>query len=416
MKIGIAKLGRTTGLDPKKWGPVGGDVDVYRMLERFANMHPDDEIRVVGRNTAKVSPQELGLPANVTNPWVSLQTVALNATTHGEGLEIGGKSYPYTSETMRLYVDTVTDQSEHIFTDLDALVIWAGQHGTSNYPLPAVKGGELTKPFVWSLNYGGYLLQNVNRWRAVDPVAREEIWLCPDPRNYLKMRDLKYVLRHPVLGQFEMDRQLKHDRYDGTGQFIQSSAHYIQSGLETTPLKSPDEVKVTEGEELFGIVINETRREVGTSRRQALKDYVLDFFPKCDIRGQWSDKSKKELGIDPPMIEVADFYETISRWRYTITTPPSGTGWVTTKPYEMFAVGTICFFHPKYDTQNEALKDDPWLAGWLRVNSPTEMVRRIVELEKHSALRDEVVEHQRAVFEKKYNDAQVYKLIDARLP
>lgn len=414
MKIGLAKLGRTTGLDPSKYGPVGGDIDVYRSLELFANRHPNDEIRVVGRNTAKVSPQAMGLPANVTNPWVELRTTAFNATTHGEGLEVGGKTLEYTAENMKAYVDTVTDQTEHIFADLDAIIIWAGQHGTTNYPLPAVKGGKLTKPFVWSLNYGGYLLQNVNRWRAVDPEKREEIWLCPDPRNYLKMRDLKYPLKHPVLGQFAMERQLKHDRYDGTPA-LQSSARYIQSGLEMTPLLAPEDVEVVEGDKMFGIVINETRREVGYPRKRALAEWVLPNFPDADIRGQWSEKSKDELRIDPTTIEVADYYDEIGRWRYTLTTPPSGSGWITTKPFEMFARGVICFFHPKYDTQNAALWDAPDLLRALRVNTPAEMIERIEWFERNPSGREWIVRAQREQYEKRWNDAAIYKHIEERL-
>ena len=173
MRIGYAKLGRSMPLPPDKWGKVGGDNEPPMLLNRLARRMPNDDFILIGRNSGE-NPQSVGLPANVTNPWTEwradIKAAASAASVH--------------DTVQRL--DEITIAT---WMSLDAIIVWAGQHGTSNSPIPMVNSGELTNPQFSFVNYGSYIVRGISAWRDVDPHARQEIWLCPDPRNYLKARD-----------------------------------------------------------------------------------------------------------------------------------------------------------------------------------------------------------------------------------
>ena len=67
-KIAYGKIGRAWKLDPTKGTSTGGDADVARALHILSRARPDDQFVLVGRNSG-VSPQMVGYPDNVVNPW-----------------------------------------------------------------------------------------------------------------------------------------------------------------------------------------------------------------------------------------------------------------------------------------------------------------------------------------------------------
>lgn len=396
MNIGYAKLGRSFDLDPARASVAGGDIDVIRLLQRMARDRPDDTFYVWGRN-AGGDMRALGYPKNVINLWENpkLRDIPI------------GKIEDMTEPFLEAVGPTVLGLDHHI--------IWAGQHGSTNTRgIPPIKGGESTNPQVSALKYSAYILQTLNKWRDQDPHKREEIWLCPDPRNYLKCRDIKWPLFNPVLAQFSQVRNMKHERYGDTKTPAEyafdtiaevdpdsrtrwlSSADYTYAGVELTALRAP--VKdatpwAVLDRQPFGIISNENRAYVKDNRRVLLKDWVLQRYPQTEVYGIWSDEAKLDLGISPEPIPVSSVYKTFARWKCTFTMPASGSGWATAKAWEAFRSGTICFFHPGYDTQDNILGPQSDLS-YLRVKSPEELWKKVEEVNTHDLLYQTLAKRQ----------------------
>lgn len=421
MKIGYAKLGRSWNLDPAKWSVSGGDVDVRRALDLLSYWHPEHEFVLIGRNSGE-DPSTVYMAPNVTNPWTELRE------------QVSGLGKLSAAEV----VEKLDRLTAPLFEDLDAIIVWAGQHGTSNTPIPPVGKtwqDEVTQPQISFVNYGSYLIRGINRWRDQDPLNREEIWLCPDPRNYIKCRDLKWPHRHPIQAQFAQVREQKHERYDDASEFLWwnrgigvpqvkrcddghvwvSQTAYAYTALELTALPHPSKVGYVQKELDFGIVINENRKEVTNSRLKCMQEWVMPSFPDCEIRGVWSDGSKEKLGrpdIEP--VPYSDLLQTMGRYRATLTTPASGSGWATAKPWEAFAVGTVCFFHPMYDTQghiiptlkqaNNMRGDLAHLAKWLRLREPSDLPKRVEALKASEDAWLWLVRAQRKLFEDRWQE------------
>ena len=373
--IGYSKVGRAWKLDPFKGVTGSGDADVANALHRLAELRPDDTFYLLGRNSGE-SPQEAGYPANVVNPWQEIGPILKDAKIRDN----------------RDYVDFMDEHLRPWFLRMDEHVVWAGQHGTSNSVIPKVDArDEVTNPQDSMVRYGGFIIDGLNHWRDVDPYVREEVWLCPDVRNYIKCRDLKWPLQGSVIAQYEQTLKTKHERYGdpmdasaldaewaGEGVWF-ANTRYTYDGLELTALDAPDD-SITAGwaERLLplGMIVNENRAYVTKDRLSAVQDYVLSSWPDAEIFGKWSADSLKKLGREDIRPCPAEYMQTtLQRWKCTLTTPASGSGWATAKPWEAFRNRTVCFFHPHYDTQNHVLDGAPDdLRRWLRVDSP-EMLR-----------------------------------------
>jgi hypothetical protein len=447
MLIGYGKLGRSMPLTLEKCGSLGGDVEMVAVVKQLAEAHPDDTFVLLGRNSGEDS-RKLIAP-NVVNPWYELgwsdRLRAGIKRIRAENPHEGGLTVEDELKIRQLF-DEIT---LYTFTECDAHVWWVGQHGTSNYPIPRVDDrSKLTKPQDWSIYYAGYILRGINAWRDRDPWKNEEIWLNADPRNYHKMRDLKWPQRKPVLAQFDYQRHNKYERYGDAEGWEEWSAHEIIDGFI-----SPDEIEqvwqanvksvysrleingLAPGtpfgrliedagfranlglRERFGLFINEARAYVNESltRKTALRDWVLPAKPYF-IHGTWSKESQAELGVTIQPLPWNMYIPTLQSVRYTMTTPSSGSGWATTKPWEAFAAGTICFFHPKYDTQNHILKDaTPSMKLWLRPRTPQEMREFMSHLDMNPEDRRRLVIEQRLHFENAMRDRLWMKMVSDRI-
>ena len=189
--IAYGKIGRSWNLDPRKASTVGGDLDVQRGLTRLATQFPDDTIVLLGRNSGE-DPHTLGYPPNIINPWA----YAIYSETPWKMPAV--KDFDAFITRWREMSDMlITGEERHRVTHI---VLWVGQHGSSNMPIPQIGqdwgAGPVTNPQISAMNYGSYLLDFVNR------SGLEPILLVPDPRNYLKCRDLKNPLRQPILAQY----------------------------------------------------------------------------------------------------------------------------------------------------------------------------------------------------------------------
>jgi hypothetical protein len=253
--------------------------------------------------------------------------------------------------------------------------------------------------------------------------------LCPDPRNYLKARDVKWPLRHPIIAQYEQIKTTKHERFGDQTEPTTDPWHtecktkwslnepgvwtartkYTYDALELTALPLPEQLGMFmphASRFSFGMLVNENRAYVSRNRADAVRDWVLRRWPQAEIFGVWSDKSKETL--NRPDIRPAPYEHipnVLQRWRSTLTTPASGTGWATAKPWECFAHGVVCFFHPEYDTQNHILRDAPdELRQFLRVATPDELWRRVEGLDRDQGAWWWVIQAQRDYFLQKYEE------------
>lgn len=444
MRVAYGKIGRSMPLSLANCGNLGGDVEMAAVVGELARRHPEHEFWLVGRNTGE-RPEDVGLPKNVINPWVEWAPVVREAR-RAAGLNTSNLSVAEHLAQREVYDKIVLPT----MLDMDAYVLWAGQHGTTNAPLPGIRNpAELTKPHDWSAHYVAFLVRAVNMWRDVDPWNREEVWLNSDPRNYLKLRDLKWPLRYPVLAQHTYTHRIKHARYGDPGppgaweqwsaaydvglddpgdvdKIWRASVQNMYSRLEVNGLLpgTPfgDLVSFSDRWEdrgHLGLFINETRRYVRESvaRVNVLREWILPLEPAW-IHGTWSQKSLTELNRDIRPAPWNEYFTRLHSVRSTFTTPASGTGWATAKPWEAFAAGTVCFFHPEYDTQDNVLADAPeWLKDWLRVDSPEQLNRRVRHLDSDAGRVDwvEIVRAQRAHFDRATAEPEFITLIDERL-
>lgn len=434
------KIGRSCPLTIEKCSSLGGDIEFVSTLKLLATRHPNDLFVIIGRNSGE-EPTLVGLPENVVNPWHH----------HNETIKMRlrsvGLPYPNLSVPDQLLMaDIIDDQLRPYFRSADEIIMWAGQHGTTSTPLPTVKDRSiLTKPQDSSALYGGFLLRGINKWRDQDPFTREEVWLNADTRNYLKMRDLKWPLRHPVLCQYDYMNNIKHERggdkslfnefcipdetdvpdggYIGDVWVSKVQNEYARLEINAMMPGTPfgDQLTYNDiwaGRGKFGIIVNETRVagvRVADGRKIAIRDWVLPFEPDF-IHGTWSKASCEELGINPTPVGYDDYITKLQSVRCTLTTPASGSGWATAKPWEAFAAGTVCFFHPKYDDQDHILGDAPaWLRQFLRVKSRQDMELKMHEMNTVPLSWHNIVETQRAHFLKAVKNPLFIKKIEERI-
>lgn len=428
----------------EKCGVVGGDNEPISVLKTLALRYPTDQFVIIGRNSGETA-RAAGLPDNVYNPWANMNTYVK------EDLRAAGLKTNFSIEDQQRYADIVDKYTLPWFEKADAVIMWAGQHGTSNNPIPKVGDRNVfTKPQDSFVHYAGFLLRGINHWRDVDPIGREEIWLNADPRNYLKMRDLKWPLRYPVLAQHDYHSSIKHERYgagltgfdefhngdnplwehleyEEYGQVWKTKTRNVYSGLELNGLLPGTPVGkaltydgVWEGREAFGLFVNETRA-IGVrpelQRRNLVRDWVLPLNPAF-IHGSWSEDGVNALGVDVQPAPWEQYVPKLQSVRCTFTMPGSGSGWATVKPWEAFATGTVCFMHPAYDTQNHVLDGAPEkLKEWLRVKSPEVLAGRVSYLSSHMG-RDswtQLVRAQREHFMKATKDPLYVRMIEDRI-
>lgn len=428
-RIAYSKIGRSIFLDPGKFQPGGnGDQEPLFMLLDLAKRHPDVTWVIAGRYTLGANRDQL--PANIEIPeWPivepSAKWAAGAAHATPEDME----------ETMQAYLD--------VYSSCDGALVHIGQHGTSNQPIPQdSKPDILTNPQEWSVLYAG---PTINALNVLGDEGFQPVWLVQDPRNYLKARDVKWYPLEPVLGQFDMVRKQGHYRfgdsrspdecgYEKVSEWKDSRSWttihaYQYSGLELAGVPRWEDLSWPDWEDRghFGCLMNENRTYVNHNRLDAIRQWVLPFNPSY-VHGKWSKKSIEQLGLEITPIPYDSVPDVLSSTRSMVTTPASGSGWATAKPWEAFAVGTVCFFHPRYDTQGhivptvqqckEGLVEDEelkYLAWWLRPENPEQLGERIIATWESRETYEWLRDAQRRHLERARSRNLIHQLIDSRL-
>lgn len=359
MRVGYAKLGRAWEPDLDKLSTVGGDVDVLRCLQRMRAACPKDTFVLIGKTSS--DPRAVLGRKGLEFPWY--EDEKLMATKRGE-------KHVSPSQVSDCD-DTVVQRRElkRYVDSLDVMVVWVGQHGSSAYPTPRLEDGVLTAPLLQDLKYSRYICDLVNGLSERFP-DREAIWLVPDVRNYIKVTSVREVGKRPVLAQFDDVYNWRHHApLPGNDRnFVYAKHEYEYSAIEMCAIPNPSEWPrldaVPFGERAeFGLLCNENRRTAPERRRANILRKLFDEGEIDDVEmyGTWSEEGMKDMGRTRPIAHCAHsrIMQAAQRWCCTLTMPASGSGWATSKPWEMFAAGTACLFHPEYDTQGHVVKLAP---------------------------------------------------------
>ncbi len=452
MLYAYGKVGRSIALTSGGWGVVGGDSEPPRLLNSLARRNPDDTFVIV--STCRDDPRACGFPANVVNAWTPerLNWYRDAVRPHQEVMRRVGKTDTAMLDAIRGIESAIDTLLLPLTEKLSGVIMWMGQHGTANGVLPAVTNRSgtpgFTRPYDSFVFYGGGIFRLINAWRDLDPVKNEETWLIADARNHLKARDIKWPPLRPVLGQFNFTRYLHHERFGDvtdpnnnewflskwkTDHTWLSPVRYEYSGLEACSLlgarlpPSPASVMFNTwvGRKSFGIFINEAGFHAGQGRDQEMsgrlqrapivQEWVLPLEPSF-IHGKWTTASQEKLGITVTTAPWEDYYDILASVRCTFTTPSSGSGWATTKPWEAFAAGTVCFRHPAYDTQDHIYGRLPqWVKEWLSPPTKEHLWARVHTLNKDPTTWVSLVNAQYELLSDTLRDRQWLKLIEERM-
>lgn len=440
-RIGYGKMGRKVTFDKKEWGFAGGDNEAPMLLRTLALRHPDIEWVMLAKNTGWVPPTDL---PNVVNPWQEW-AVALRRNTKNM---YGAKDREF--DTLYKTIQFYDDMTFPTYDTLNGIVMWIGQHGSANSPIPQVADRRLiARPQQSQIHYGSHISRGINYWRRADPIGREEMWLTADVRNPLTSRDLKWPQRHPMIAQYNYTKKYLCERYgdprtpaecgfdavpEGQGNAMwRYTQHYKASALELvgiTPARPWDELPTHEARQRFGILIGEARNygmKPEMTRLYCMQNYVEPLNPDW-VHGVWSQESQKTLGRTIKPLG-GDIYDPLSLIRSTFTTPSSGSQWATAKPWECFTVGAVCFFHPMYDTQGHILPTQriideghvdgnlelKTLAQWLRVKDPEQLQKRVDAVNTSRETWEWLAQTQYRYVQRAMADQRCVKTIEARL-
>lgn len=445
-RIGYAKLGRAIDFNADKWG-FQGDAEAPNLLRRLARRNPNVTFVLVGRNTDRGALTE-ELP-NVENPWAG--------RTIGSG-------------------DGYATKISLVMAGLDGVVLQVGQTGTSHRAIPQSKSTwaqayadpwtHSSTPQDQGASYCDYLIQGMNmlgdRTNGRAPVAL----LVPDPRSYLKARDVKWPTGYDdVLSQYAFTRSGRHERFadprrpedlgfapwcvadDSVGGEKWDAQHtYRYGGLELMIL--PDDWEswgTADFADRSPVGVATTSFKVGEPRRsQLVRDYVLSAFPTAEVFGKWDAESLADVPRGTVTLnKPGEFPDLLNRWRVTVALPALGSNWTAAKPYQCFAARVVCLHVGSLDAQGwclPSLREMPgtrhvgrvngvdlyscrsdWteadlgLAAWLRCATPGELARKAQVIAGDEGTWRWLVDAQRALLRRRWDEHYVETEVERKV-
>jgi len=374
MRIAFGKLGRSIPLTLDDASNVGGDVEVVRMLHKL--LAAGHEVELIGRNRSN----ELYPFDGLTNHW-------------GKGGIFDDPPEISRQRDDKFYAyDDFMREGAKLLPTYDRVFIWLGQHGSCLHPVPTVRENligvqDYTNPMGSDVSYG-YSIVAILNYLGIKPT-----WLCPDPRNRIKFRDLWDPQQKVVMAQYNED---KNDTFfdERDGKLRKGRTRYQYSGIELLATQLDESWQLHDQPAMpFGLLVNEGYNNLKKKGRLHLIQYWCSTMISTEIVGVWSESSQETLGRAITPVPLAEVNATLQRWRSTITFPATGTGWATAKPWECFKAGCICFKHPDYDSQQHIYKQT-WfqevlgqqegreLYDFLTPYSPNGLLSRIKQLDE----------------------------------
>lgn len=443
--VAYCKFGRSMQLNPAKYG-FAGDAEAPQLLYRLAARNPDVTFTLIGQNSKE---DEFPLP-NIVNPWAHRKT--------GSGLGLASKL------TVAL-------------SCVDGVVMHAGQMGTSHQSIPQSTSTwadywrdpfeHATTPYDWAMTYGGFLVNGLNALGDKTDGRAPVAWLVPDPRNYLKARDVKWPAGHDdVLSQYQYTRTSRHERWrdprtpaelgfdhfcetDRNGEIWVATNRYRYGGLELMIL--PDDW-ATWGQADFterkpaGIATTSFKDQLTREPRRSelVNDWLLAAYPAAEVYGKWDDVSLRDVPRGTvTRNEPVEFPELLNRWRVTLALSVAGTSWVTAKVGQCWAARNVCFMPGRLDDQGWLLPSrrptdeahavgevggvtyysvrDDWtaadlqLAAWLRVETPEEFAARARVAGEDEVTWRALTDAQRNLLQRRWDEHLLEGEIERRL-
>ena len=463
--IAYAKFGRSIGFDPGKYG-FQGDAEAPNLLIRLARRNPDVTWLLIGKH----GPIEMELPPNIVDPWP--KDLPRGFWHHEGGVyRCSHCKTPLDPETI---VPDCCEKAHAIgLAELnlialgeqcDGMVVHIGQHGTTNHPLPEVKNrGKLTLPQVWSRNLGGYMMKAVNAMHLRTDGNAPVVWICTDPRNYMKARDVAWPTGlDRVLAQYTFSRPATHERYGDertptelgiegtlTNGLMKVTHTYRHAGLELMILPDDWETwgqKDYDDRDLIGVATTSSWvDDPGSRRSRLILDYVFRQYPDAAVYGKWDEKSLAEVeGYEVIRNKTTEFVDILGAYRATVVMPPvarhaDGVKWTTAKPYQAFAARTAAFFLGPMDAQgwiipatrqergtvevaeglwsirSDWTAEDIVLARWLRVGSPADLKSRVDRIANEPDTWRWIVNQQRDLLQRRWDEKYTERCIEHQL-
>lgn len=362
LRIGYAKFGRSMTLNSDQFG-FQGDAEAPQLLERLAKRNPNVAWVLVGRNRGTIN-----LP-NVENPWIN------------------SPKRPSPGDSKFVPIDDFELNIIETIGKLDGCVVHMGQHGTSHISIPMVPDTwhathsnqkRLTTPLLWAQAYGRYLMAGLNamgdRTDGHAPIS----WLCTDPRNYMKARDLKWPTGlNDVLAQYMYTRNQKHDRFEdprlprefGIDWCTTERNHELWSATHSYRYADLELMILPDNWYEFGQASFNDRKPIGVAstsfangvgkdprRSELIRDLILKSFPNAEIYGKWDTTSLQDVPAETVrQNKPHEFFDILNRWRVSITLPALGSSWTVAKPYQLFASRVVSFMYGRLDDQGWVL-------------------------------------------------------------
>lgn len=484
MRVGYACLGRTMKFQPGRWG-FQGDAEKPNLLRRLATRNPGVEWVVVGHNDGGERPLEL---PNVTNPWFGARETAARTPPRADGY-YRTPFEPYWTGRPAWWCSEVTgfeDDLVELISNLDGVVLHVGQHAPTQLRIPQANRTwheTFTNPdldgnrvYDSMQSYCRYLVRGLNALGDKTIGRAPVVWLVPDPRNYLKARDVKWPSgTEAVLAQAAFTRPQRHERYldartpvelatshgfdwpagrdvalDRDGELWVATHRYRHADLELMILPDVwDRFGTTPFANRLpaGVATTSTKASVlgeGRRRSRLVSDYLLAAFPDAEVYGKWDAASVADVPADTVRDTTPDeFYDLLERWRVTLSLPIVESGWSVAKAYQCWATGTVCFYVEQVDAQGWTLPsrrdvdgtarvgayrnvdlyscrddwtdDDLALAAWLRVESPAEFADRARRVVEDEATWTWLVTAQRNLLRRRWDAKLLERTIEERL-
>lgn len=450
-RIGYGKLGRSINFNEAKYG-FQGDAEAPNLLYRLARRNPDVLWIVVGRSEGEI-PDGYD---NIITPWASRQV---------------GNAWGF-SDKLSVYIST-----------LDGMVIQHGQSGTSHHSIPQSDSTwadyyrdpleHATTPQDWGAAYAGFLIRGINLLGDKTHGTAPVVWLVPDPRNYVKARDIKWPTGlDDILSQYTYTRTGRHERWqdarwdvknwkqhsgygvalteDRGGEVWVAEHRYRSAGLELMILPDDWPFWGSAGyDERFEAGIATTSFAVDPAekeppRSKLVRDWLLATWPQGEVYGKWDDKSLTHVPRGTVrQTKPAEFPQLLNRWRVTLALPALGSSWTTAKPYQLWAARSVGFMVGRCDGQGFVLptrrreegvhqvgevngvkfysvrddwtQDDLVLASWLRVETPEEFAKVGTAAATSRDVWEWLTTAQRNLLGRRWEQAQVETEVERKL-
>lgn len=470
IRIGYGKLGRSMTMDPARYGPQG-DAEAPQLLQRLARRNPEVEFVIIGKH-GKYDPASM--PSNVIDPWPA-DIKYLYVYKGGKYVcNFCGTEAAYGVLECCEWGRYARDVEKYVIglsSQLDGIVMHLGQHGPCNTGIPRVKtmwaDNDFANPQVSLRNLGGTIIEELNAFSNANDGKGPITYLCADPRNYIKARDLKWPTGFDdALAQYNWTRTSLHDRYLDTrtpaelgfkdikverkGELWRAKNTYRLAGLEMMIL--PDDW------ETWGAAGFDERLPVGVATTAAwtenpavcrailVREYIFKNYPQAEVFGRWDDASTAALegtgAIGKNTVE--QFPLLLQRWRVTAALPPmamhiDGFHWTTAKPYQCFAGNIACLFIGSHDAlgwtipntvrvkgsedigdglfsvRNDWTADERALAKWLRTTSPADFKIKADAISTSRETWEWIVSTQRTLLKRRWDEALLENTIERKL-